>query len=437
MMSFTITPEVRDALMTVAVAAASAIPCSLLGCFLLLKRMSLLADGVGHGVLPGIALAVLIVDRFADSFGISSSVSGPHVIIGATIFGVLTAVLSEWLTSRAGVSSDASLGVVFTSLFAVGVILLSTLLHNVHLDMHCISFSELELTPLRTTLWFDIPIPDALGPLLGMLVLVVAVIALFWKELMLATFDPGLAHALGRPVTALHYVLVALTAAATVAAFKSFGSILVLGMFVAPPATARLLTDHLSTMLVMAAALAMSACVVGYIIASPDVLGGNASAMIVLIAGAQFGVAFFVAPRHGVLAHLLRRMRLTQRIAEEEILAAIFRAEEKRGQPARPHDHAFAPGILALARWNLARKNHLIDSKLTDQGRKAAQSIVRAHRLWEAYLDKNFELPLDHLHASASEIEHFLGPELQARLAADLAGPQQDPHGRTIPPQNE
>jgi ABC-type Mn2+/Zn2+ transport system permease subunit len=437
MTNFAVTPEVRDALMTVAVAAASAVPCALLGCFLLLKRMSLLADGVGHGVLPGIALAVLFVDRFADFFAISTSVSGPHVIIGATIFGVLTAVLSEWLTSRAGVSSDASLGVVFTALFALGVILLSTLLRNVHLDMHCISFSELELTPLRTTFWFDIPIPEALGPLLGMLGLVVAVLVIFWKELTLATFDPGLARALGRPVTALHYVLVALTAAATVAAFKSFGSILVLGMFVVPPATARLLTDRLSTMLVMAAALAMSACVVGYIVASPDVLGGNASGMIVLIAGAQFGVAFFVAPRHGILAHLLRRMRLTERMAEEEILAALFRAEENRGQPARPRDHAFAPGILALARWNLARKNKLIDSKLTGEGRKAAKSIVRAHRLWEAYLDKNFELPLDHLHASATEIEHFLGPELQARLAADLAGTHQDPHGRTIPAENE
>lgn len=428
-----ITPEVRDALMTIAVASASAVPCALLGCFLLLKRMSLLADGVGHGVLPGIALAVLFVDRFADSLGIATSISGPHVIIGATIFGVLTAVLSEWLTARAGVSSDASLGVVFTSLFALGVILLSTLLRNVHLDMHCISFSELELTPLRTTSWGGVPVPDALGPLLGMLALVAAVIVVFWKELVLATFDPGLARSLGRSVTGLHYVLVALTAAATVAAFKSFGSILVLGMFVVPPATARLLTDRLATMLALAAGLAMSACLIGYIIASPDVVGGNASGMIVLTAGAQFGVAFFVAPRHGVLAHLVRRMRLTERMAEEEILATLYRAEEDRGHALSPSDHAFAPSILAWARWNLSRNNQLSEGKLTDLGRKTAQSIVRAHRLWEAYLEKNFGLPLDHLHASATEIEHFLGPELQARLAAELAGPHLDPHGRTIP----
>jgi len=230
-------------------------------------------------------------------------------------------------------------------------------------------------------------------------------------------------------------VLVALTAATTVAAFKSFGSILVLGMFVVPPATARLLTDRLSTMLTLAAGLAVSACVIGYIVASPDVLGGNASGMIVLTAGAQFAAAFLFAPRHGVLAHLVRRMRLTERMAEEEILATLYRAEENPNFPATPRDHAFAPTILALARWNLARKSELSDAKLTDLGRKTAQSIVRAHRLWEAYLEKNFGLPLDHLHASATEIEHFLGPELQARLAAELAGPNQDPHGRTIPPE--
>jgi manganese/zinc/iron transport system permease protein len=427
-MLFPVSPEVRDALMTIAVASASAVPCALLGCFLLLKRMSLLADGVGHGVLPGIVLAVL----FADMLGKTESVSGPHVIVGATIFGVLTAVLSEWLTARAGVTSDASLGVVFTALFALGVVLLSTLLRNVHLDMHCISFSELELTPLSTTNLGGIPVPDALGPLLAVLGLVVIVLVAFWKEFKLATFDPGLARSLGRPVTVLHYTLVALTAAATVAAFRSFGSILVLGMFVVPPATARLLTDRLATTLFLAAGLAATACVVGYIIATPEVLGGNASGMIILVAGAQFGLAFFLAPRHGVLAHLARRLRLTLRMAEEEILATLFRTEENPHRTL-PDDHAFSFTMVTLARWDLARKNLISDAKLTDEGRKSAQSIVRAHRLWEAYLEKNFELPLDHLHASATEIEHFLGPELQARLAAELAGPRQDPHGRTIP----
>ncbi len=427
---FTITPDVRDALMTIAVASASALPCALLGCFLLLKRMSLLADGVGHGVLPGIAIAVL----FADKWGFETSISGPHVIVGATIFGVITALVSQWLTERAGVSSDASLGVVFTALFALGVVLISVFLGNVHIDLHCIAFSMLELTPLFTTEWLGIPVPQALGPLLVLLTFVVVVIGVFWKELKLASFDPGLAKTLGLPVMILHYALVALTAGSTVAAFESFGSILVLGMFVVPPATARLLTDRLASMLIVSSAFAVSACVIGYALASPAVLGCSASGMIVVAAGGQFALALLFAPRHGALAHVVRRLRLTKRMAEEEILASLYRAEENPRHPATPRDHAFSPTVLAIAHWNLRRKKLTADGKLTDLGRKSAQSIVRAHRLWEAYLEKNFGLPLDHLHASATEIEHYLGPELQARLAEELAGPHQDPHGRAIPP---
>lgn len=412
-----------NAVMTIAVAAASAVACSLLGCFLLLKRMSLLADAIAHGVLPGIALAVLL----------SGQTTGMPILLGATVFGLITALLAQWLSERANVSADASMGVVFTALFALGIILISTLLGNVHIDQHCIAFSSLELTPLFRTTILGVTFPTALGPLLLMLALVLLVIGAFWKELKLTTFDPGLAKTLGQPVGFLHYVLVALTAGSTVASFESFGSILVLGMFVVPPATARLLTDRLASMLMVSAAAAVSACVIGYWLASPEVLGCSASGMIVVAAGGQFLVALLAAPRHGVFAHALRRFRLTQRMAEEELLASLFRLEETPGRVIGSRDHAFSPIVVAFARWNLARKKLIRGAALSEQGRKTAQSIVRAHRLWEAYLEKNFGLPLDHLHASATEIEHYLGPELQARLADELAAPPRDPHGRSIP----
>jgi len=422
MNDFALSLDVQNALMTIAVAAASALPCAILGCFLLLKRMSLLADAVGHGVLPGIAIAVML----------SNEITGLPVIFGATLFGLITALTAQWLTQRAGVSADASLGVVFTSLFALGVLLISTYLGKVHIDLHCISFSVLELTPAFTTDWWGVPIPDALGPLLVVCGLVVAVVVAFWKELKLATFDPGLAKTLGLPVVFLHYLLVALTAGSTVAAFESFGSIMVLGMFVVPPATARLLTDRLPAMLALSAGFAFSACVLGYIIASPALLSCSASGMIVVVAGGQFVVALLAAPRYGVIAHAVRRMRLTARMAEEEILASMYRTEESPARPASPRDHAFSATMLMLTRWNLSRKQLVEKSALTPAGRKKAQSIVRAHRLWEAYLEHNFGLPLDHLHASATEIEHYLGPEVQAKLAAELVS-DHDPHGRTIP----
>ena len=138
--------------------------------------------------------------------------------------------------------------------------------------------------------------------------------------------------------------LVPLVAGTTVSAFESFGSILVLGMFVVPPATARLLTDRLAPMLWLSAALAVTACVIGYFLASPWVLGCNAAGMIVAGAGGQFGVALVFAPRHGLAAQALRRLRLARRIASEEILASLYRAEEA----ATPRDEAYWKNIYYL-----------------------------------------------------------------------------------------
>lgn len=410
-----------DALMILAVALASAAPCAALGCFLLLRRMSLLADGVAHGVLPGIVLAVMLTGR----------VAGLPILVGATLFGLLTALLAETLTQRARVAPDAGLGVVFTSLFALGVILLSASLGNVHIDIHCIAFSILELTPLLTTRVLGIPIPDALGTLVVLDVAAAAVLVLFWKELKAAAFDGDFARAIGVPTGRLHYVVVGLTAACTVAAFESFGSILILGMFVFPPATARLLTDRLVSMIGVSVTASAIACVLGVVVGIAFRL--DLSASIVLAAALLFTLALLFAPGHGAVARLVRRARLTIRMAEEELLASLFRAEERDAAADVPTDHAFAPWILATARWNLARRRWVEAGRLTDPGRRAAQSVVRAHRLWESYLEKNFGLPLDHLHASATEIEHYLGPDMQDRLAAEL-GSHLDPHGRSIPP---
>lgn len=416
-------PDLRDAAMTIVVATTAALPCALLGCFLMLKKMSLLADAVGHGVLPGIALAALF----------SGQISGPAMFLGAAIFGVFTAVAAQWLTDRAGVSSDAGLGVVFTTLFALGVVIISVWLGKVHIDLHCISFAKLEMAPLFTTNWFGILVPETLGSLLLVLAVVVIFLGAFWKELELSTFDPGLARSLGLSVVGLHYGLVALTAGATVAAFESFGSILVLGMFVLPPATARMVTESLHGMLFASAAFTVSACVIGCVLASLGTFGGSASGLVVVAAGAQLFLVLLFAPRHGAVSAGVRRLQLVRRVAEEEILATLYRAEEKPGRPLSPHDHAFPSAVLRFARWNLGRKKLVVDERLTDQGRKIAQSVVRAHRLWEAYLEKNFGLPLDHLHAAATEMEHFLGPEVQSRLAEELAAPGRDPHGQQIP----
>ena len=450
--------EIHRIFWTIVVGSLGGVACALLGCFLILKRLSLLGDAISHGVLPGIAIAVLL----------SGHIGGIAMIAGAMVFGVLTALLTEWLTSAGNVSEDASLGVVFTSLFAAGVVLISVALPGRHIDVDCILYGDFTQVPLRTftirelgkspaashqhehrhviveeaseeKTWKDWEIPRAVPPMLASLVLTLGFIALFWKELKLAAFDAALATAMGFSAALLHYLFVALVAACSVTTFEAMGSILVLAMLVAPPATAHLLTDRLSAMLLWASGLAVSAAFFGYVFASEWMFNTNVGGMIATVAGAQFALAVLLGPRHGIVARFVRHWRLALRIAGEEILGSLYRNEEagRIGAPVSLHEHGLSRGSVYLAFARLRRRGWIESVnggwRLTAAGKQQAESVVRAHRLWEAFLGQNFELPLDHLHAPAARMEHFIGPQLQSELAAQLQQPHLDPHGKQIP----
>jgi manganese/zinc/iron transport system permease protein len=413
---------------TITVSALCGISCALPGCFLLLRRMSLLGDAISHGLLPGIALAVLL----------SGQVGGLPMMLGAMLFGLLTALLAQSLTSFAKVGEDASLGVVFTSLFALGVLLIS--ISRQHLD-DCVFFGNASWIALYRYNLGGLEIPQTLVTAVVMLLITAGFLSLLWKELIIASFDPGLGTAMGYSAHLIHYLLIALVAGNTVTSFSLFGSIVVLAMFIVPPATAHLLTDRLAPMLFCSAGLAAASAAVGYWLASPGMLECDVGPMMAVVQGGFLLLAVLFAPRQGLLAKLLRRARLTLRIAAEEILAILYRGEEARTRVAsfQLKDHGFSRLTIGLALHNLRRHGMVVQGdqgnwQLTDPGRRQGESIIRSHRLWEAFLGENFDLPLDHLHQPATRMEHFIGPELQRELADVLEKPSTDPHGRAIPP---
>ncbi len=402
------------------------VSCALLGCYLILRRLSLLGDAISHGVLPGIVLAYLL----------TGYVAGWAILVGAMAFGLLTAFLTQTLTSFGNVPEDASMGVVFTGLFAVGVVLLTNYAGQVDLDQKCVFVGMIESVPLRTFPLWRWDIPTVLPTMLATLGLTLAFILLFWKELKIASFDPALARTQGINPTLVHYLLMALVAAVVVASFRVVGSILVIAMLIVPGACGHLLSDRLTGMMLWAALVATLSSILGYFLASPAVLASNVSGMMAVAAGLQFLLVILFAPRHGILAKAVRNLRLAVQIVAEDILASLYRREEA-GTAATPL--ADRPGWLGrLAQWSLRRGGHIRHdaegaTQLTDSGREKARSLVRSHRLWEAFLGRNFDLPLDHLHDPAERMEHFIGPELQKELAAELQEPGADPHGREIP----
>lgn len=283
----------------------AALACALTGNFLVLRRQSLLGDAIGHGVLPGIVIAFLL----------TGSTGSLPMFLGALAAALLAAWLSDLVRRKARLEAGAAMAVVFTTMFSIGVLLLEqSAASNVHLDVQHSLMGNLEgivwlgakdpsafLDPERLA---ALPVPLLrLAVLTGLLLLLVC---LFLKELRVTTFDPVFADVTGTSSALVSSALMIATAMAAVAAFDAVGSILVIAMFVCPPATARLLTDRLSTQVLCSALFAAIAAIAGYVLAAwvPLWLGAgttlSAAGMMAVVAGVmQMGVLAYVNVAEG------------------------------------------------------------------------------------------------------------------------------------------
>lgn len=411
-----------------ATAVVCAVACAIPGCFLVLRRLSMLGDAISHAVLPGLAMAFLITGT-RDLW---------PMLIGAAAFGLLTAVVSSWLSRHARVPEDASMGVVFSSLFALGVLLITLGARSVDLDPGCVLYGLLEAAAIDTTTVFGFVLPRALVALSIVLVLNIALTVVFWKEIKLVCFDPALATAMGISAGLVHYGLMGAVATTTVASFESVGSILVVAMLVAPGATAHLLTDRLARMVPLAALLAASCAVIGHVLAL--YFDTNIAGMMSVVAGVQFAIAALLAPRYGIVPTALRRLSLSLKIEREDLLGDLFRASEAsrlgtiqaRERPALPphwrsrlaHRQLRLRGLITVSASGPA---------LTEAGAAEAARIIRSHRLWEAFLCERLNLATDHVHDPSERMEHHITPEMERSLRMEFARTQQDPQGKPIP----
>lgn len=420
-----------------------AMSCALLGNFLVLRRMSMMGDAISHAVLPGIAAAFLLTGS-RDSL---------TMFAGAAIVGVLTALFTQWINSFGQVEESASMGVVFTTLFAIGLIMIVRAADAVDLDPGCLLYGAIELVPLDTRALWGMEVPRAVINLGCVLTINVIFTVAFYKELKISTFDPALATTLGFNANLMHYLLMTLVAVTTVAAFEAVGSILVIAMLIVPAAAAHLLTDRLSVMLFLSLVIGGVSAVLGHVgaITIPTWFGfsdTSTAGMIAVMAGGLFAVTLVAAPRHGAVSKLFHRTMLAVRITQEDVLGLLYRLEEM-GQPG---DRALIPTLLRnvvgagpvlshVAVLALRRRGKVVaeraEFRLTPAGRQAAQQLVRSHRLWESYLQKFLHLPADHVHTSAERLEHVTDGSIREQLSATTGNPPTDPHGAPIPPSGE
>jgi manganese/zinc/iron transport system permease protein len=408
--------------------------CGVLGCYLLLRRLSMLGDAISHAILPGLAGAFLL----------SGSRDLLWMLLGAAVVGVLTGVLTAGLHRVAKIAEDASMGVVFTTLFALGVLLISFAARNVDLDPGCVLYGLLEVTPLDTVRILGLELPRATAVLAAAALFVAVVLALMHKEIKLVAFDPALAAALGLRPTLVHFVMVALIAGVSVVSFESVGSILVVALLVTPAATAHLLTDRYARMMILATIIGALCGTGGYLLAKR--LDTSTAGCVCIVGAFFFLSAALLSPRHGVLSRLARHAALRLRICREDILGMLYRAAELRSRGLSRNELTEGVGstwLVDLALILLRRRGLVLTQdatvRLTEHGHTEARQFVGTHRLWESFLTARLGLPPDHVHTATHRAEHFIAPETREKLAEDVRttqpaeSPLTDPHGRQIP----
>ena len=265
-------------------ASAIAISCALIGSFLVLRQMAMIGDAISHAVLPGIVLAYLFAGN-RDSI---------TMLLGAVAIGVLATMLIEVFHKKTRLQEDAAIGVTFTWLFALGVILISVFTGQVDLDQDCVLYGEIAYVPLD--LWFTnsgINLgPRPLWVAGGLLLLVLAFVLRGYRGLFVTSFNPEFAAGMGISIAVWHYALMGMVSVTTVVSFESVGAILVVALLIAPAAAAYLLTDKLPRLLALASAFGVLSSILGYYLAKW--LDGSIAGAISTVAGVIFIVALMI-----------------------------------------------------------------------------------------------------------------------------------------------
>jgi manganese/zinc/iron transport system permease protein len=395
-----------------------AISCGSLGCFIVLRRLSLMGDSLGHAVLPGVCLG----------FMVTWTKDLRWIFAGAVVAALVASWLIGVIERYTRLKSDVALGLVLSGFFGLGLVLLKRIEKTAggsQSGLNQFLFGQAAAINERD-LWL-------IG---GISLVVVFGVVLSFKELAVTSFDEGFAAAIGIPVRLVHYLLMSLTALAIVISLQAVGVVLLSALLITPAATALLLTDRLKIMVLLSVTFAAVGGVLGLNLSTlkKDLPTGP---MIVLVLTMIFVAAYLFSPRYGIVARLWRRRRRAHRTQRENLLKNVYLAiTSADARKAAGGSAAVGPPQIALV--NLAQLRSVSPAvirtelrplvrqgwvdlagdvvRLTEQGVRRARELDRNYHLWELFLTHEVRLPADHTERDAEDIEHLLTPELVREL---------------------
>ncbi len=391
--------------------------CGILGCFIVLRNMSLIGDALSHAVLPGIFVAFILMGYSTLGF-----------FLGSTAAGLLTAFIISWVQQKGYTKNDAVIGIIFTAMFSLGVMGISWLNQSegVHLDLTDFLFGNV----------LGISDEDIILTS-GICIYTVLSVIVFYRYLFITTFQPTIAQTMGISVKAVHYFLMLLLSFAIVASLRSVGVILVVAMLITPAATALLLSDKLKIVICLSAVIGVLSAISGLILAI--LLETTPGPAMTVVATIFYFLALVFSPSKGLFVKMLTNRHEKFRILTEDVLRQVVKKPAHKGM--RATDIAVAlgigPGKLRQVTASM-QKMQLVSVeedkvRLTETGLAKATALVRAHRLWETYQVRTMGLSSDQIHDEADQLEHHLSEDLIDEIDKTLGFPRKDPHDSPIP----
>lgn len=390
--------------------------CGVLGCFIVLRNMSLIGDALSHAVLPGIFFAFLLVGYSTIGF-----------FVGSTIAGLVTAVAISWIQQNVKTKNDAAIGIIFTAMFSIGIMGISWLNQSegVHLDLKDFLFGQIMGISNE-----DIYLTSAIC------VYTILCVVMFYRYLFITTFQPTIAETMGISAKTIHYFLMLLLSFAIVASLRTVGVILVVAMLITPAATALLLSDQLKKVIAISGIIGVMSAVLGLFVSIIfDTTPGPA---MTLCATAFYFLAVLFSPTQGLIFKYNQNRVEKKRIIREDILRQVIKKRGSGTPVTELTQRLNLPEKVISKTINVMAKSDLLAINsdgivLTEAGISKAEQLVRAHRLWETYQVRKMGLGSDQIHNEADQIEHFLSEELLDEIDSELGFPTKDPHDSPIP----
>ena len=394
--------------------------CGVLGPFIVLRNMSLIGDALSHAVLPGIVVATILIGYNVAGF-----------FIGSVLAGMLSAIIITWIQHKMPTKNDAAIGIIFTTMFALGVMGISRLGKNdsddgsTHIDLKDILFGNV-LGVSDQDLWLSAII----------LVFVLASVFIFYKQLFLSTFQETIAKAMGVNTKMLHYFIMLLLSFAVVSSMSSVGVILVVALLITPTSTALLLTNRLHKVVALSAIIGVLSTVIGMYLAI--VWDTTPGPMMAVTAALFYLLAVITSPDHGLLNKMRKNWKMSNKIMEEDVLKSAIKMHaeintSRLAEKIQTSKFKVKKALKRLRSKNLLNIGASGSISLTKTGRSTATKLVRAHRLWETYMVDKMGFSEDQIHNEAERTEHYMTNDFLEEVDASLGFPNTDPHGKTIP----